>query len=69
MRGPSRKPLLVTIFVNIGTIHTPTDAKRIQNFLICIEMALAAVFMRVAFPAREYWFVVSGAGASADESS
>ena len=46
--------LLVTIFVNIGTIHTPTDAKRIQNFLICIEMALAAVFMRVAFPAREY---------------
>ena len=46
--------LFITMCASVGTIHTPTDAKRIQNFLICLEMAMASVFMRIAFPAKEY---------------
>ena len=43
--------LFISIIYSAGC---PYDAKNLQNFLICIEMLVAAVLMLFAFPYSEY---------------
>jgi len=43
-----------TIAVNLGYIDNPEHGRILQNFMICIEMALASILMNFAFPFWDY---------------
>ena len=44
----------IAICVGSGLVADPADATNIQNWLICVEMLPAALFMLAAFPWTEY---------------
>lgn len=46
--------LLISILVGVGVIHSGKDGRNLQNFLICLEMLPASIFMFFAFPFEEY---------------
>jgi len=45
---------MISLLVSFGTVESPGTASRIQAFLICVEMAFAAMLHTRAFPANEY---------------
>jgi hypothetical protein len=46
----------------MGEISDPEDGKALQNFMICVEMALAGISLLYAFPHREFNMGGSTAG-------
>jgi len=46
--------ILCSILHGVGVIGSAEDAKALQNFLILLEMVVAAVLMTQAFPYKEY---------------
>jgi hypothetical protein len=46
--------LFISILSGAGVIKSEADSKNLQNFLICLEMLPAAIFMQWAFPYTDY---------------
>lgn len=46
--------LLISILQGAGVVDSPEEGSNIQNWLLCVEMLPAAVFMLFAFPHTEY---------------
>lgn len=46
--------LLISIMVGAGLIDSAEDGNAVQNFMTCIEMLPAAIFMLFAFPWKEF---------------
>ncbi|KAK9819743.1 hypothetical protein WJX72_001824 [[Myrmecia] bisecta] len=44
----------VAMLVGANVIHSADDGKNLQNFIICVEMLPASIFMIWAFPYSEY---------------
>lgn len=57
--------LFISICVGAGLVPTAEDGNAIQNFLICVEMLPAAVFMIFAFPWKEFASESAGLGRTA----
>lgn len=58
--------LFVSIAVGTGLVPSAAAGNNVQNFLICIEMLPAAVFMLFAFPWKEYLDGAGGRGLAPD---
>ena len=46
--------ICTSLMVSWAWIPTPEDGKAVQNFIICIEMAIFSYMMYVAFPYQDY---------------
>ncbi|WPT16386.1 Transmembrane protein 184A [Picochlorum sp. SENEW3] len=46
--------LLISIMVGAGLIYSAEDGNAVQNFMTCVEMLPAAIFMLFAFPWKEF---------------
>lgn len=57
--------LFISICVGAGLVPSAEDGNAIQNFLICVEMLPAAVFMIFAFPWKEFASESAGLGRTA----
>ena len=57
--------LFISICVGAGLIPSAEDGNNVQNFLICVEMLPAAIFMLFAFPWKEFASESAGLGRTA----
>lgn len=57
--------LLISIMVGAGLIDSAEDGNAVQNFMTCMEMLPAAIFMLFAFPWKEFASDSAGLGRDA----
>lgn len=46
--------IAISYINSMGEISDPEDGKALQNFMICVEMALAGISLLYAFPHSEF---------------
>jgi hypothetical protein len=46
--------IAISYINSMGEISNPEDGKALQNFMICVEMALAGISLLYAFPHKEF---------------
>jgi hypothetical protein len=46
--------IAISYINSMGEISDPEDGKALQNFMICVEMALAGLSLLYAFPHKEF---------------
>eukprot|EP00899_Mesostigma_viride_P016622 jgi/Mesvir1/24961/Mv16931-RA.1 len=54
--------LVITLLMSFNMVNSHEDAREIQDFMLCVEMAIAAVLHTYAFPWREYSHSGTAAG-------